>query len=167
MKRKITWMILAATLATTGWLGSLSLAGPAKVSAREERRERQKSMKELREEVEELELEVKELRLNLQMLKTMGEMMFDPEHCAMMAIGAIKDDLDLEPKEAIPHLEQVLAQTKTLGLRNAIRLSLKELYEETDQTEKVLKLLKDTVAENDRAAMEQEEEEEAEEEERK
>jgi hypothetical protein len=175
MTRKATWVIPVAALAMTGWLFSLSLAEPrerrrsdadhrrAERRERDEKREhREREEREERErgeerrELEEQERGIHELGLHMRMLESMSKMAFDPIHCAMIAIGAIKDDLDMEPKEAAEHLEKILEETKTLGLRSAIRMSLKELYEETDDREAMLRILKAQIRESDKAIQEHE-----------
>ena len=49
-------------------------------------------------------------------------------------------------------MESLLTHTKSLGLRNAIRLTLRDLYKQTGQKDKVLQLLRDLLKENDAAA---------------
>ena len=171
MTRRATWIIPVAALAiTTGWLISLSTAEPRRArrsdkerAERAERAERERGRDERdrdheirrrTREIAEQELGLRELRIHLQMLERMKALTFAPENCAMIAIGAIKDELDLEPRDAIKHLERLLAKTRSLGLRNAVRMSLKELYVQTHQTEKLLDLLMDLIAENDRAILE-------------
>jgi len=53
------------------------------------------------------------------------------------------------PGEIIEDLENVLSKTRTLGLRNAIRLTLKDLYKMQGNGKMVLKHLRAMVAEND------------------
>ena len=56
-----------------------------------------------------------------------------------------------KPKEVIEDLEAVLTKTKTLGLRNAIRMTLKDLYKGLGEDEKVLEHLRAMLAECDQA----------------
>ena len=77
----------------------------------------------------------------------------------MIAIGDLKDAVRRKPKEIIEDLETRLKKTKTLGLRNAIRLTLKDLYKAQGADEKVLDHLRTMLAENDAALQEHLEEE--------
>ena len=102
------------------------------------------------------------------MLEQMARVSFDPEAAALMAIGGLRDDVHRKPEEVIEDLHNVLKRTRTLGLRNAIRLSLRDLYRHTDQHDKLLSTLREMIAENDEyLSREQEEHEEEEEVERK
>lgn len=87
----------------------------------------------------------------IEMIGRMKHTCFDPEAAAIVAIGGIRDDVPREPRQVIDDLEKALTQTKTLGLRNAIRLQLRDLYRETDKPEKVLEHLHQMLAENDEA----------------
>jgi len=101
------------------------------------------------------------------MLEQMARVSFDPEAAALMAIGGLRDDIHRKPEEVIEDLHNVLKRTRTLGLRNAIRLSLRDLYRHTDQHDKLLSTLREMIAENDEfLARQQEEHEEEEAEER-
>jgi len=165
MTRKVTLMIVLAALATTGWLASYSWGEAdrprerkAELRQREEReaQEREKEEREADEQMEEVERVVQEIRMYVELLETVRELAFPPETAATIGIMAIKDDLDLPPEEIVKHLTEVLAKTKSLGLRNSIRLALKDVYEETEQKDKLLGLLKDMIAENDAALVEEE-----------
>ncbi|MCP4377137.1 MAG: hypothetical protein GY794_13295 [bacterium] len=85
------------------------------------------------------------------MVRTIREMCFDESAVAMIAIGALKDEVGRKPKEVIKDFEARLDKTKTLGLRNAIRLTLKDLYAETDNKDKMIEHLNALVVENDKA----------------
>jgi len=76
---------------------------------------------------------------------------FDPQVAGMVAVGAIKDETGMKPADAVKTLEELLAQTKSLGLRNAIRMSLKDLYKSQGELEKMRQTLLEMVAENDAA----------------
>jgi hypothetical protein len=81
----------------------------------------------------------------------MAELCFDPQAAGVVAISAIKDDIHRKPSEMISEYESLLAKTKTLGLRNAIRMGLKDLYRDEKDSEKALQVIRDMVAENDAA----------------
>lgn len=85
----------------------------------------------------------------MEVVERMGDMSFNPEIAGMIAIGAIKDDVPREPQARIEDLENLLRKTRTLGLRNAIRMGLKELYLHTEQPGKALDHMRAMLAEND------------------
>ena len=72
--------------------------------------------------------QMKQMGLMMEFLEMMKEVCFDEGTAAMVAIGDLKDAVRRKPKEIIDDLEAQLKKTKTLGLRNAIRLTLKDLY---------------------------------------
>ncbi|GAF95835.1 unnamed protein product, partial [marine sediment metagenome] len=94
----------------------------------------------------------------MKLLEMMKEVCFDEGAAAMVAIGDLKDAVRRKPKEIIEDLEAQLKKTKTLGLRNAIRLTLKDLYKVQGADEKVLDHLRTMLAENDAALQDFEEE---------
>ena len=85
------------------------------------------------------------------LIEHMNRASFNPEAAGLMAIGGLRTDVDRDISEIIADLEEVLTETKSLGLRNSLRLSLRDLYKETGQDEKVLATLREMVAENDKA----------------
>ena len=87
----------------------------------------------------------------MRLVERMRDVCFEPPSAAMIAIGALKDEVRRKPEDVIADLEEQLKQTQTLGLRNAIRLSLKELYKAQDQKEKVLEHMRAMLRENDKA----------------
>jgi len=168
--RKVSLVIVLVALATTGWVASYSLGEadrpherktePRERDDREEEEreeaERWREEHELEREMEEVERTVHQMRMYIELLETVRELAFPPETAATIGIMAIKDDLDLPPEETIKQLNEVLGKTKSIGLRNSIRLGLKDAYEETGQTDKLLALLKDMIAENDAVLAEEE-----------
>ena len=87
----------------------------------------------------------------MDMLQQFRRTAFDPGMAGMVAIGGLKDDVHRKPAEIINDLENQLTKTKSLGLRNALRLSLKDLYKAQAEDEKVLEHLRAMIAENDAA----------------
>jgi hypothetical protein len=128
----------------------------------EEREHREHREAEVWRRIEEEEHEEREMRAHrrgmahmLEMLEMMQHTCFDPERAAMIAIGGLKDEVDREPQDIVEDLEAQLKKTKTLGLRNAIRMTLKDLYQEIEHQEQmVLKHLREMLEENDRALQE-------------
>jgi hypothetical protein len=100
--------------------------------------------------------EAEEQERHFIMLERLRDVCFDPAQAAMVAIGALRDDVEREPQEIVEDLEEQLKKTKSLGVRNAIRLTLKDLYLDIDHQEKrVLKHMREMLEEND-AAMQKE-----------
>lgn len=86
-----------------------------------------------------------------ELLERMSESCFDEVMASMIAIGGLKDDVRRKPEDVAKDLEAQLKSTKTLGLRNAIRMTLKDIYKAQGNDEKVLSLLRATLAECDKA----------------
>jgi lipopolysaccharide biosynthesis regulator YciM len=91
----------------------------------------------------------------LHLIQRMKLAAFEPDSAAVIAIGALRTDVQRDPKDMIKDFEDLLATTKTLGLRNAIRMTLKDLYRERGDKEKVLETLHAMIKENDVALQEQ------------
>jgi hypothetical protein len=85
------------------------------------------------------------------LVRAMKHICFDPEAAGVLAVGGLKDDVRRKTPAIAKDLEAQLAKTKTLGLRNAIRLSLKDIYKKQEDDEKVLVHLRAMLAENDAA----------------
>ncbi len=68
------------------------------------------------------------VEMMLGMVRQIERVCFEPTTAGLIAAGGLKDEVPRRPAEIIDDLEEQLARTKTLGLRNAIRLSLKDLY---------------------------------------
>ncbi len=85
------------------------------------------------------------------MLQHMKRLSFDSEMVAVVAVGGLKDDVRRKPPEVIKDLEAQLEKVKTQGIRNAIRLNLKDLYKHQGEDEKALQQLRLLIAENDKA----------------
>ncbi len=81
----------------------------------------------------------------------MKQVCFDPEAVGVMAVGALKDDVRRKDEAIVKDLEEQLAKVKTQGLRNAFRLSLKDIYKRQGENEKVIEHIKALIAENDEA----------------
>lgn len=94
----------------------------------------------------------------MEVIERMGDMAFNPEVAGLIAIGAIKDDIPRDPRRRIEDLDNLLDRTRTIGLRNALRMGLKDLYLQTEQPEKALDQMRAMLAENDKfLSMEMEE----------
>mgnify|MGYP001483994025 FL=1 len=78
----------------------------------------------------------------------MRHVAFEPESAGLIAVGGLKDDRR-KSAEIIEDLEKLLKQTKTLGLRNSIRLTLRDLYRAERQDEKALEHLRVMLREDD------------------
>lgn len=86
----------------------------------------------------------------MHMLGAMKTICFDPDLAAVLAISAIKEELKDKPADAVKTLETLLGKTRSPGIRNAIRLTLKDLYKAQKDDQKLLDMLQDMVIENDK-----------------
>jgi len=170
VKRSILLVTMAASLVMVGGLTLSAPGQPREHHADRERHEHEEEMdrhvEHMRGEMERMELEMamqrlhlQEMQLHLELLEHMKQTTFDPESCALLAIGAVTDDLDIEPHRQIEVLRNMLERTRSLGVRNAIRTALKDLYLETEQPDECLELLVDMVVENDELIADEENEE--------
>jgi len=90
----------------------------------------------------------------MQKMEQMGAVMgvcFNPRLAGLLAVGMLKDEVRRKPADVIKELEDQLGKIKSLGLRNAIRISLKDLYKAQGEDEKVLEQARAMLAENDQA----------------
>ena len=85
------------------------------------------------------------------MVRHLRNLCFDSGSVGVLAIGALRDEIRRKPDDVIQDLEGQLETVKTLGLRNAIRLTLKDLYKRQGEDEKALEQLRALIAENDKA----------------
>ena len=92
---------------------------------------------------------LEQLDLMMEMIERMQRICFDPPTAAMIAIGGLKDGVRRRPEAAAEGLEAALKRVKTLGLRNAIHLTLKDLYKQMGKEEKVVQHLRAMIEEND------------------
>ena len=96
-------------------------------------------------------VDVGRMTSNLGLIERMKRLCFDPAAAGLVAAGGLRDDVRRKSGDTAKDLEAQLAKTKTLGLRNAIRLTLREIYKKQDDDEKVLEHLRAMLAENDAA----------------
>jgi hypothetical protein len=85
------------------------------------------------------------------LVSRMSEVCGNPQLAAMVAIAGLKEDVKRKPEEVIKELEDQLGKLKTLGLRNAVRLLLRDLYKAQGEDAKVLEQLRAMIAENEAA----------------
>ena len=79
------------------------------------------------------------------------ETCFDPRAMGIVAIASLRGEIHQDPKQLADHLQAMLEQTKSLGLRNAIRLTLKEVYLEQGQVDQASRQVEMMIQENDQA----------------
>jgi hypothetical protein len=91
----------------------------------------------------------------IQMIGHMGEAMFNPRIAGVIAVSGLKDQVGKKLPEKIKFFEAQLEKTKSLGLRNTIRMVLKEFYQTNGDDDKAVDQLKSMLEEND-AAIQQE-----------
>ena len=87
------------------------------------------------------------------LVSRMSEVCGNPQLAAMVAIAGLKEDVKRKPEEIIKELEDQLGKLKTLGLRNAVRLLLRDLYRAQGDDAKVLEQLRAMIAENEAAIL--------------
>ena len=145
MKNKALWITTLLAITVGGYVL------PSTLAEDKEEKDRRK------ERLKKMEFEQKALKQELELIELFGEVAFNPEQAAMVAIGTISEELNLQDSEVIKWFEGLLGKAKSLGVRNAIRMSLKDLYQKTQQKDKLKKMLIEMVLENDRAIFENDE----------
>ena len=95
--------------------------------------------------------EAERMERMIQLIERLRDTCFDEPNAALIAIGGLKSEVRRKPEAIIDDLEQALDKTKTLGLRNAIRLTLKDIYKAMGKDDRVLDHLRAMLAENDEA----------------
>ena len=91
---------------------------------------------------------------HVSVVERMKSACFDPEMAGMLAAGGLREEVERPPEEMVKDLETQLARTKSLGLRNALRMTVREVYKAQGNDEKVLEHLREMLAENDAAIQE-------------
>ncbi|GAG47100.1 unnamed protein product, partial [marine sediment metagenome] len=66
------------------------------------------------------------------------------------AVAGLRDEVPRDADEVIEEFEDLLVKIKSLGIRNAIRLGLKDLYKLKGDHKKVLHHLREMLIENAR-----------------
>lgn len=89
------------------------------------------------------------MHARMEMTQRLVEMNSEPGQAGLLAIGALTREIPLEPAQRIEILEAALEATESLPLRNALRFALKDLYLRTEQVDKAVEIMRDTLAEND------------------
>lgn len=95
------------------------------------------------------------MELSTLVARDMAGVYKDPAATGTITIGGLMDDVRRETGDQVTDLEKTLETTKSLPLRNAIHLRLKDLYKVQGQTEKVLATLHTIIDENDKAPQNQ------------
>ncbi len=85
----------------------------------------------------------------LGLIGKMQRVSFNPKVAGIVAVGGLKDDVKRKAQDIIKDLESQLEKTRSLGLRNSIRMALKDLYKAEGQTDKILANYRVMLAEND------------------
>jgi len=97
--------------------------------------------------------EVDEAREKAETLEHYGEIAFDPVAAGLLAVSSLAE-IEAEPDERAEVFEKLLSETKELGLRNALRMVLDEVYTGAGATDEAVKNLSAMLAENDAALAE-------------
>jgi hypothetical protein len=137
VRKPVLMLVLSAMVVGSALLGSYALAQPAGG--------RHKGMMHGGPDAE-----VRQMHAFIGLLSKMRDVCFEPDLAGTVAVGGMKDDVKRPKQEVIKDYEDLLTKTRTLGLRNAIRLSLKDLYLEEGNKQKALEHLRAAVTENDR-----------------
>jgi hypothetical protein len=95
--------------------------------------------------------QAKQVKVRGQMLENMAETCFDPEIMGVAAVGGLRTETPIEPQDMIREYEEILSRITRQGIRNAIHLTLKDLYIETGNIPKAREHLKMIIEENDKA----------------
>lgn len=95
--------------------------------------------------------QTKQAELRVKLVGNMKETCFDPLAIGIIAVGGLRTEVSQKPEELAQQLESILPETKSLGLRNAIRLTLKDLYVEMGSAAKAQEQFKAMIKENDDA----------------
>ena len=85
---------------------------------------------------------------------SMKETCFDPQAMCVAALGCLRTETKETPAQLAKTLEALLGETKAVGVRNAIRLMLKDLYIQAGNMEKVKEHLQGIIKDNEKAAQE-------------
>ena len=88
--------------------------------------------------------------VKIQMVGSMKQTCMDPGAMALIAVAGLRDEVPRGVDEVIKEFEDLLVKIKSLGIRNAIRLGLKDLYKLKGENEKVLHHLRQMLIENAR-----------------
>ena len=93
--------------------------------------------------------------VQIKLVGSMKETVLDSAGMGLIAVAGLRDEVPRDPVKLADDLERQLTRTNTLGLRNAIRLTLKDLYKSLGKDEKVLDHLRQMLEENDAALQKQ------------
>ncbi|NIA22305.1 MAG: hypothetical protein GWP05_10165 [Anaerolineaceae bacterium] len=121
MKSKVLIVMALLGLAAFGWavIGTPVLA--------EDKGARETSAVEAEDEGPEAEMaEIELMSRYLKVLQQLTEIASEPEQAGMLAIRTLQDDVEMAEKDKAKIFEDILPGTKSLTMRNAIRLALKE-----------------------------------------
>jgi hypothetical protein len=152
MKNMATRMLLVGFVLTAGWMVSQTIAQPrAAGKGRVEPGPEAREMSPFH--LATMQIRAKELEFEEDRLESLREQCFDPEVAGLLGIGAIRESLEDRPADAVALLEDVLKETRSLGLRNAIRLTLRDEYVRLGRIGELGKMLRQHIAENDAAIL--------------
>lgn len=84
---------------------------------------------------------------------SMKDTCFDPQAMCVVALGCLRSETKETPAQLGKTLEALLAETKAVGVRNAIRMTLKDLYGQMGRTDMVKVQLEGIIKDNAQAVL--------------
>ncbi len=93
----------------------------------------------------------KETEAQISLVDKMKDTYADPIAAGVVAIGAIKAELQRSGQDVAEGLEALLNTTRAQGLRNALHMTLRDLYAQAGNQQKVMEQLTQMLRENDLA----------------
>ena len=95
--------------------------------------------------------QVRQAEIRTKLVSSMKDACFDTQAMGIVALGGLRAEIPQQPQELAQQLETLLSQTKSVGLRNAIRLTLKDLYLEMGSPQKAQEQFQKMLKESDEA----------------
>ena len=87
--------------------------------------------------------------VKIRMVESMKQTCLDNAAMALIAVAGLRDEVPRSADEVIQELEGLIDKVNSVGIRNALRLALKDLYKLKGDHEKVLHHLRQMLIEND------------------
>jgi hypothetical protein len=143
---------------TTGTVGTISYLGGALTVTQTWRNHRavQKWLDDLRKTGVRIHsspaAQTQQVEPRMKLVSNMESLCANSAYMGIVAIGSLRTELPQKREEIITSLATLLSETRSPALRNAIRLTLKDVYVEMGDTANALLQLKAIIRENDQPA---------------